>query len=83
MQMDDETTLWRLPTVLSQTGRGRSSTYGDVSRGVMTRPIRIGPRSVGWPAGEVKAIMRARIAGRSETELRALVTELHASRMAA
>jgi hypothetical protein len=36
-------------------------------------PIRIGKRSVGGPASEVAAINRARIAGKPEAEIRALV----------
>jgi len=42
--------------------------------------VPIGERSVGWPDGEVKAINAARIAGKSDAELRELVTRLHAKR---
>jgi len=80
--MDSETTLWRLPTLIRETGRKRSSLYNDVSRGTMTRPIRIGPGAVAWPAREVAALNRARIAGRSDDEIRALVAQLHAARTA-
>jgi prophage regulatory protein len=38
---------------------------------------------VGFPAGEVAALNTARIAGKSEAELRALVAKLHAARVAA
>jgi prophage regulatory protein len=38
---------------------------------------------VGWPSPEVDALLSARIAGKSEDEIRALVDRLHAARKAA
>ena len=40
----------------------------------------LGARAVGWPADEVEAINAARIAGRTDEEVRALVSKLEASR---
>jgi prophage regulatory protein len=45
--------------------------------------VRLGPRSVGWPASEVAAINTARIAGMTDDEIRALVVKLEAARKAA
>jgi prophage regulatory protein len=42
----------------------------------------LGGRTVGWPAGEVAAINAARIAGKSNEEIRALVVRLEADRKA-
>ena len=45
-------------------------------------PVQIGQRSVGWPSDEVLAINQARIAGKSDADIRALVNQLHAARSA-
>lgn len=42
--------------------------------------MRLGQRSSGWPDYEVAAIIDARIAGKSEKEIRELVTRLIAAR---
>ena len=41
---------------------------------------RAGPRCVAWPAVEVAALNAARIAGKGEADIRALVTRLQAAR---
>lgn len=76
-------TIQRLHAVLQARGRSRSSHYLDIRQGLFTRPVQIGLRAVGWPAYEVDAINAARIAGRSEDEIRALVLKLETARKAA
>ena len=61
----------------------RSTIYLRIAQGLWTKPVRLGPWAVGWPAPEVVALNAARIAGRSDDELRALVVALHAARKAA
>jgi len=74
------TTILRLPTVLHERGRSRSSHYQDIQQGLFTQPVSIGLRAVGWPSCEVSAINAARIAGKSEQEIRDLVEKLEAAR---
>ena len=76
-------TILRLPTVLRERGRSRSAHYLDIRQGLFTRPVAIGLRAVGWPADEVAALNAARIAGKSDEEIRALVVKLDAARKAA
>ncbi|MEW6283628.1 MAG: AlpA family phage regulatory protein [Candidatus Eremiobacterota bacterium] len=76
-------TILRLPAVLRERGRSRSAHYLDIQQGLFTRPVPIGLRAVGWPAGEVTALNAARIAGKSDDEIRALVVKLEAARKAA
>lgn len=76
----NDTAILRGPAVDQETGRGRSSRYADIKSGLMTEPVHIGARSVGWPAHEVRAINRARIAGKTDDEIRELVRRLHAAR---
>lgn len=73
--------IWRMPAVKAETGhRSHASIYNAVRAGTFTRPVRIGARSVGWPSDEVAAINAARIAGKSDAEIRELVKHLHAKR---
>jgi prophage regulatory protein len=43
-------------------------------------PVSIGGRSVAWPEQELQAVNRARVAGKSDDEIRALVRQLEADR---
>jgi prophage regulatory protein len=47
------------------------------------KPIKLSARAAGWPLHEIDALVAARVAGRSDNEIRALVTRLEASRTAA
>jgi prophage regulatory protein len=73
-------TIFRLPAVKSESGYSRSTIYLRISQGLWTKPVRLGARAVGWPAGEVEALNAARIAGRTDEEIRALVVKLEAAR---
>lgn len=54
--------------------------YRDIKLGLFTPPVSIGPRAVGWPSFEVVALNEARIAGKTVSEIRALVSDLKAAR---
>ncbi len=73
--------ILRMPAVKAETGhKSHASIYEAIKVGLFTKPVPIGQRSVGWPDYEVVAINAARIAGKSETEIRELVKRLHAKR---
>jgi prophage regulatory protein len=72
--------ILRLPQVMDECGLARSTVYLRIKQGLLTKPISLGPRSVGWPEFEIAAINAARVAEKSEDEVRALVAELQASR---
>jgi prophage regulatory protein len=75
-------TFSKLPAVCAATGKSRSTIYEDINRGLFTRPVSLGLRSVAWPQHEVDAINRARMAGAGNDELKALVERLHQERQA-
>ena len=79
---DNVEPLLRRPSVQQASGQSRSTLYLRISEGLWTRPVSIGPRAVAWPAGEVAALNAARIAGRSDAEIRQLVRQLHTARTA-
>lgn len=72
--------ILRLPNVKMATGLSRSTLYLRIAQGLFTHPVSLGARAVGWPAHEVAAINIARIAGKSETQMRELVRELEVAR---
>ena len=72
--------ILRRPRVELTSGYSRSTLYLRITQGLWPRPVRLGPRAVGWSAGEVAAINAARIAGKSDDEIRQLVARLHAAR---
>jgi len=72
--------ILRLPDVKAQSGASRSTIYLRIQQGLWPKPVRLGPRSVGWPASDVAAINAARIAGLPDDEIRALVIRLEVAR---
>lgn len=75
--------ILRLPAVKADSGYSRSTLYLRVDQRLWTKPIKLGARSIGWPANEVAALNAARIAGKTNEEIRALVEKLEASRQLA
>lgn len=75
--------ILRMQSVKAETGHSsHASIYSAIHAGLFTMPVQIGQRSVGWPDHEVAAINRARIAGKSDADIRALVNQLHLARCA-
>lgn len=72
--------LLRLPSVLNATGYSRSSLYLLIQKKLWPKQVNLGARAVAWPASEVDALVSARIAGKSEGEIKALVAQLEAQR---
>ncbi len=76
-------TILRIPAVKSESGLSRSTIYLRIAQGLWTKPVSLGARAVGWPSNEVAAINAARIAGKTDEEVRALVATLEAARKGA
>ena len=49
------TKFLKLPEVRVRTGKSRSSIYQGVKDGTFPRPIKLGPRAVGWIEAEIEA----------------------------
>lgn len=74
-------TILRLPSVKAEMGhRSDASIYNAIRAGLFPAGVQIGQRAKGWPDYEVRAINVARIAGKSEDEIRILVQSLYAKR---
>ena len=61
-------------------GKRRSSNFTDIEKGLLPPGVDAGPNSRRWPYGEIREIVRARIAGKSDDEIRVLVKRLIAAR---
>ncbi len=70
--------LLRIPVVLGQTGLCRASLYKRIASGLFVRPVKaFGRQRAGWPSNEVQALVHAHIAGATEPQIAALVSDLH------
>ncbi len=73
--------ILRLPDVKRALGhRADASVYNAIRAGLFTSGVAIGQRAKGWPDYEVHAINAARVAGKSDADIRKLVKDLHAKR---
>ena len=71
----------RLPEVKRVLGhRADASVYNAIKAGLFTAGVAIGQRAKGWPDYEAQAIAAARVAGKSDEQIRELVKVLHAKR---
>ena len=75
--------MQRLPAVQHKSGLSRSTIYLRVSQGLWTKPVSLGGRAIAWPDDETDTLIAARIAGKTDDEIRELVQSLHAARKAA
>jgi len=73
-------TIQRIIKAKDLLGVSRSTFYLQINEGLITKPVPIGARAVGWPSNEIEAILNARIAGKTPTEIKALVKELEKQR---
>lgn len=74
--------LLRLPGVLGRYGCQKTKLYELIKNGLFTPPVDLGGRLAAWPDIEVDAIIHARIAGKTDDEIKALVCELISQRTA-
>jgi len=68
--------ILRIKETLDLRGLPRSTFYEHINQGLMTPPVSLGARSVGWPESEVYEINRALISGANTEKIKCLVTEL-------
>ena len=73
-------TILRLPSVKSISGLSRSTLYLRIAQGLLTKPVSLGGRAVGWPAQEIALLNAARIAGKSNDDIKELVAKLELDR---
>jgi prophage regulatory protein len=65
------------------TGLSRAGVYSYVSKGLLPKAVKIGERASAWPESEIAAVNAARIAGKSDADIRQLVSDLERDRRSA
>ena len=71
MSTSNDTEVWRAPRILAEAGFGGISTlYHAVATQDFPKQLKIGARSVGWRASEVRAWIEARTRERDEKILK-------------
>ena len=58
--MDESRRILRLPKVLEMTGLSRTSVWRQVKAGTFPKPVKLGPRAVGWLASKIDKWLRNR-----------------------
>lgn len=64
-------------------GQSRVTPWRHTRAGVLPPPVKLSPGCTRWPAHEVEAIDRARLAGADDAAIRELVLKLVADRQVA
>jgi len=73
--------ILRLPDVKRVLGhKADASVYNAIRDGLFTTGVAIGQRAKGWPDYEAQAIATARVAGKTDADIRELVKTLHSKR---
>jgi len=78
--MKNETRVLRKSEVLKITGQSNTTIFERTKEGLFPTSISLGGRSVGYLEHEIYAVLTARAAGRSDKDIRELVTLMIAMR---
>jgi prophage regulatory protein len=71
-----------LSSVLKKKSDSRTSLYKQIKEGLFPPGVKLGARRVAWPDYEIESVLKARIAGQTDDQIRALVAELQTNRKA-
>lgn len=69
-----------MPDLSAVTRASKPTIYAWIADGLFTAPVKFGAKSSAWPVSEVNSILAARIAGKTDDEIRALVIDLTEAR---
>jgi len=69
------------PALLKQFAFSKSTLFSQIKSGLMPDAILLSDRAVGYLQHELDAVLHARIAGQSPTEIKVLVKSLKEKRM--
>jgi prophage regulatory protein len=74
------TKILRLSEVLERYGKKETATRDAIAAGLFPSFVQLGGRCIGLPEHELEQVIRARIAGLPDDEIRKLVERIHADR---
>lgn len=61
------TAILKMPDVINRTGISRAVIYARVGDGSFPKPIKLGPRAIGWVEAEIEEWLQARVQQRDAT----------------
>lgn len=76
------TRILRLSEVLERFGKKQTAVRDAIAAGLFPSFVQLGGRCIGLPEHELEQIIRARIAGLPDADIRKLVDRIHADRTA-
>jgi len=65
--------MLRLPDVTRVSACKKWKVYADARSGLFPKPVKTGKRVSAWLAHEVEAVLKMRVAGRTDDEIKALI----------
>lgn len=69
--------ILRLKDIKTKFGLSKSSIYSLISNGYFPRGFKIGVRAVGWLEPEIERVLNARAEGKTEEQIKILVSEIN------
>ena len=72
--------LVRIKTALKLTGDSCTTFHEKIRDELYPKPVKLGKRSSAWPLAELETVVKARIAGKTEGQIRAIVRQIHYDR---
>lgn len=75
-----QTKIIRKPEATNLIGLSNTTFYRQIENGLIPPSFSLGCRAVGWYEHEIQTILRARAAGKSEDDIRLIVSELISAR---
>lgn len=69
--------ILRLKDVKTKFGLSKSCIYSLIGNGYFPRGFKIGARAVGWLEPEIERVLNARAAGKTDEQIKELVSEIN------
>jgi prophage regulatory protein len=58
---DNPSRILRLPAVMGRTGLRTTAIYAHIKAGTFPKPVRLGPKAVGWISAEIDSWIAERV----------------------
>jgi prophage regulatory protein len=80
MNITDKLIINRKPEVIKRLGISKTTFHNRINQKLLPPPVSLGNRAVGYLQHEIDTVLAAMVAGKKESDIQVLVTELVAKR---
>jgi prophage regulatory protein len=80
MYITDKLIINRKPEVIKRLGISKTTFHNRINQKLLPPPVSLGNRAVGYLQHEIDTVLAAMVAGKKESDIQVLVTELVAKR---